>query len=99
MWSVNSKQTQITDTVPWFLENIELPGASAHDLFLAAIHDLTASLHALTRPTPLMHSTQPSHQLSQTITKGLLKLAAMYQSDRSSNSTVDDALFPDLATE
>ena len=99
MWSVNSKQTRITDTVAWFLENIELPGAFAHDLFLAAIQDLTVSLHALTRLTPLMHSPQPSHQLSQTITKDLLKLAAMYQSDRSSNSTVDDALFPNLAIE
>lgn len=39
VWSVNSKQTRITDTVARFLENIELPGATAHDLLLAAIRD------------------------------------------------------------
>ena len=62
---VTSKQTRITDTVAWFLEIMEVPGATAHDLFLAAKRDLTASLQALIRsPTALMHSTQPSHQLS-----------------------------------
>ena len=43
-----SKQTRITDTVAWFLENMEVPGATAHDLFLAAIRDFTTSLQALT---------------------------------------------------
>ena len=79
---------------------MEVPGATAHDLFLATIRDLSTSLQALTRsPTALMHSVQPSHQLSHSITQDLLTVATMYQLDSPPAITANSVPLPDFAAE
>ena len=68
---------RITDTLAWFLDNLQLRDPSVHDLFLAAIHDLTTALHTITSAHPALHH---HRQLSNipTITQQLLDIASLY---------------------
>ena len=77
VWSSVTNSVRITDTLAWFLDNLQLPSPSVHDLLLAAIHDLTTALHTVTRAHPDFHH---QRQLSNipTITQQLLDIAALY---------------------
>ena len=68
---------RITDTLAWFLDNLQLPDPSVHDLLIAAIHDLTTTLQTITSTHPAFHHRR---QLSNipTITEQLLDIAALY---------------------
>ena len=41
VWTTSSRSIRISDTLAWFLQGLQLPGPSAHDLFCSAVHDLT----------------------------------------------------------
>ena len=44
VWATSTHSLRITDTVAWFLDNIQPPLPSTHDLLLAAIHDLSSAV-------------------------------------------------------
>lgn len=77
VWSTSTNAVRITDTLAWFLDNLQLPSPSIHDLLLAAIHDLTTALNTVTRAHP---TSIHQRQLSETpsITQQLLDIAALY---------------------
>ena len=77
VWSSSTNAVRITDTLAWFLDNLQLPDPSVHDLLIAAIHDLTTTLQTITSTHPAFHHRR---QLSNipTITQQLLDIAALY---------------------
>ena len=77
VWSTATNAVRITDTLAWFLDNLQLPSPSVHDLLLAAIHDLTTAIHTVTRAHPTFrHHRQLSNIPS--ITQQPLDIAALY---------------------
>lgn len=55
LWSSATNAVRITDTLAWFLDNLQLPSPSIYDLLLAAIHDLTTAIHTIRRAHSAFH--------------------------------------------
>ena len=77
VWSSSTNAVRITDTLVWFLDNLQLPNPSVHDLLLAAIHDLTTAINTITSAHPALHH---HRQLSNipSLTQQLHDIASLY---------------------
>lgn len=78
VWATNTRSIRITDTVAWFLQGLQLPGPSAHDLFCTAVADLTHAINQLFSTTDTNAPLHPTGHLLITLTDTLRQLASMY---------------------
>lgn len=78
VWSSATNAVRINDTLAWFLDNLQLPSPSVHDLLIAAIHDLTTAIHTITRAHPAFHHHRQLINIPS-ITQQLLDVAALYK--------------------
>lgn len=99
VWATATKSIRITDTIAWFLQGLQIPGPSAHDLLRAAITDLTQAVRLFYESpisdTPL----HPTGLVLNTLTDALQQLSDMYplKNTRNAPSFETAALIPATA--
>ena len=95
VWATATRSVRVTDTLAWFLQGLQLPGPSPHDLICTAIADLTQAIHmasiALDSNTPL----HPTGHVLVTLTETLKQLTDMYPTNGPSGKE-DNALIAQL---
>ena len=93
VWAIPTNLPRVTDTVAWFLDPLQLPLPTPHDLLLAAIYDLQRALSYVAKAHPhLLHTFQP-HDLPS-ITQQLHETAAMYDTTTPPASATNDSSPP-----
>ena len=91
VWATATRSIRVTDTIAWFLQGLQLPSPSAHDLLCAAIADLTHAVQELNLPDSNAPS-HPSGHVLNTLTATLRQLADMYSTTTTdaNNTTLDE---------
>lgn len=84
VWANATRSIRVTDTIAWFLQGLQLPSPSAHDLLCATLSDLTQAVQNLHTPESEA-STDPTGNVLHTLTSTLKQLADMY-----SNTVIKD---------
>lgn len=78
VWATATKSIRITNTIAWFLQGLQIPGPSAHDLLRAAITDLTQAVRLFYESpisdTPL----HPTGLVLNTLKDALQQLSDLY---------------------
>ena len=64
VWTTSSRSIRISDTLAWFLQGLQLPGPSAHDLFRSAVQDLTNAIKICSTTILLMEYRIPLDKYS-----------------------------------
>ena len=93
VWATATRSIRVTDTIAWFLQGLQLPSPSAHDLLCAAIADLTHAVQELNLPDSNAPS-HPSGHVLNTLTATLRQLADMYSTTTTdaNNTTLDETI-------
>ena len=78
VWATATKSIRITDTIAWFLQGLQIPGPSAHDLLRAAITDLTQAVRLFYESPKSDTPLHPTGLVLNTLTDALQQLSDMY---------------------
>jgi hypothetical protein len=54
VWATSTNSIRVTDTVAWFLDNLQLPLPSRHDLLIAATLDLRNAIANIKKTHPTL---------------------------------------------
>jgi hypothetical protein len=89
VWTTSSRSIRISDTLAWFLQGLQLPGPSAHDLFCSAVQDLTNATKTLFDKESTVGALHPTGQVINTLTGALQELSAIYPKHTSPSKDIN----------